>query len=143
MKNVALDILRFYLKQNGFRLTPQRKTILEVFLRIKGHKKMEELCEAVVKKDGAIGIATVYRTINLLKQCGLARENKMPNGKKFLEPSFQHEDHDHLICTLCGAIVEFHEPLIGKFQQDVAHKYRFSIYSHRLVISGLCQNCAD
>ena len=85
-----IKILKDYLKQKGLRLTPQRESILKAFIQNEGHIEIEELFNLAKSVDSSIGIATVYRTVNLLAECGLARENSLPSGKKFYERLYRH-----------------------------------------------------
>ncbi len=136
-----LTILKDYLKQKGLRLTPQRESILKAFIENEGHLEIEELFDRAKAIDSSIGIATVYRTINLLTECGLARENSLPNGKKFYERLFRQGHHDHLVCNNCGKIVEFEHPLIEQFQKDVALKHDFILQNHQMALYGICSDC--
>jgi len=136
-----LIILRDFLKQKGLRLTPQRETILKTFISNEGHVGIEDLINSAKASDPSIGVATVYRTINLLIECGLARENSLPDGKRFYERMYRQGHHDHLVCNNCGKIVEFEHPLIEKFQKEVAISHDFMLENHKMALYGLCANC--
>ena len=136
-----LYILKDYLKQKNLRLTPQRKSILKVFFDTEGHLEIEELFELAKVLDSSIGIATVYRTVNLLTDCGLVRENFLPGGKRFYEKLYKQSHHDHLVCNECGIIVEFEHPLIEKFQKDIALKNDFMLQDHQMTLYGVCTDC--
>src|SRR3989304_2751076 len=101
------DILKNYIVSKRLKFTKQREKILEAFLRIEKHVSAEELYKDVSKKNPQIGLATVYRALNLLYECGLAQEKKFGNGQTRFEHTFNHEHHDHLICVRCGEIIEF------------------------------------
>ncbi len=135
------DILKDYIKQNHLRWTVQRKGVLEVFLEMKGHVGIEDLFEAVKEQDPSIGIATVYRTMTLMVECGLARENISLSGGKSYEKLYRQSHHDHLVCIRCGKIVEFQHTLIEQFQLEVCRKYDFAMTSHRMDLYGLCFDC--
>ncbi|MFQ5449992.1 MAG: Fur family transcriptional regulator [Nitrospinaceae bacterium] len=138
-----IEILKDYIRQNNLRWTPQRKTVLEVFLDMEGHVEIEEVFEEVRKNDPTIGIATVYRTMNLLAECGLARDNTSPTGKKNFEKLYRQSHHDHLICIGCGKIVEFEHPLIERYQLEICQRYGFTLNHHRMEILGICPECKD
>jgi Fur family transcriptional regulator, ferric uptake regulator len=106
------EILRGYLRESDLRFTPQRQTILEVFLESEGHVEADDLFLEIQKIDSSIGIATVYRTLNLFVECGLARQNVLGRGQKSFEKLYRQGHHDHLICLQCRNIVEFEHPLI-------------------------------
>ncbi len=139
------QIFRDFLKEHRLRWTLQRKIVLEVFLQFKGHVGIEELHNAVQKKDPSLGIATVYRTMNLLTECGLVREHDGagPKSKKYFEKLYRQGHHDHLTCVRCGKIVEFEHPLIEKYQQEVCQSFGFALSHHRMDISGICPQCRE
>ncbi|GJL77763.1 MAG: transcriptional repressor [Nitrospinaceae bacterium] len=135
------EILKSYLRESNLRFTPQRQTILEVFLESEGHVEVESLFLEVQKKDASIGIATVYRTMNLFVECGLARENILGAGQKTFEQLYRQGHHDHLICLQCREIVEFEHPLIEKYQLEICQSYGFTLNQHRMEIYGTCSKC--
>ncbi len=134
-------VLREHIARNNLRLTKQRETILESFLSIESHVSAEELYRETVKKDPAIGLATIYRTINLLCRCGLAQQRDFGDGETRYEHLFNHKHHDHLVCTSCGKIAEFENTEIEKLQAKVAKSHGFEAYSHKLELYGLCEAC--
>ena len=134
-------ILRSYLKTKGLKQTAQRDLILEIFLKCDGHILIDELFEKVRKEDSSIGIATIYRSVNIFKECGLVNEQLLPNGKKVIEKLYQKAHHDHLLCNQCGKLEEFEHPLIEKYQEDVAQEHGFKLESHRMILYGICRDC--
>lgn len=137
----TLESLKNYLSQNGLRLTRQRGVILQAFLEAEGHVSAEDLYRKVSKEDPAIGLATVYRTLNLLVECGMAQRRQFGEGQGRYEHVVDHEHHDHLVCTRCGSIAEFYSPDIERLQEEVSRKKSFRIFSHRLELYGLCKSC--
>jgi len=136
-----IEILKGYLREGKLRFTPQRKTILEAFLNYAGHVEVEDLFHIVREIDSTIGIATVYRTMNILVDCGLARDNILSKGHKTFEKLYHQSHHDHLICTLCDKIVEFEHPLIEKYQLEICQTYGFTLRQHKMEIYGVCVDC--
>ena len=134
------DILKNYIVSKRLKFTKQREKILEAFLRIEKHVSAEELYKDVSKKNPQIGLATVYRALNLLYECGLAQEKKFGNGQTRFEHTFNHEHHDHLICVRCGEIIEFENDFIEKLQNKAAEEKKFEVKSHTLDIYGICYN---
>jgi len=135
------EILRSYLRESDLRLTPQRQTILEVFLESEGHVEADDLFLEIQKIDSSIGIATVYRTLNLFVECGLARQNVLGRGQKSFEKLYRQGHHDHLICLQCRNIVEFEHPLIEKYQLEICQSHGFTLNQHRMEIYGYCSSC--
>ena len=135
------EILRAHIARNKMKHTRQRELILETFINTGGHVSAEELYNRVIKKDPSIGLATVYRTLSLLCECGIAQQQEFGEGKTRFELVDEYRHHDHLICTECGKIIEFENCNIEQQQEEVAKAHGFTIYSHRLEIYGLCKDC--
>ncbi len=132
-----------YLAKKGLKSTRQREIILDEFLRSPSHLSTEELYLRLRKKHPNIGYATVYRTLKLFAECGIAEERHFGDGQTRYESSTSEEHHDHLICTECGAILEFEDPQIEELQKRVAKEHGFRITNHRLELYGLCAKCAS
>ena len=135
------DFLEKYIAKNNLKITRQRRSVLRAFLEAKDHVSAEELYRAVTLKEPRIGLATVYRTLALLTQSGLAAELDFGEGQKRYEQNINDRHHDHMICTKCGKILEFNHPLIEKFQEEVAKEHGFTILHHKLDMFGTCENC--
>ena len=129
-----------YLKSKGLRNTLQRQHIIDVFLAEAGHLTTEELFERVLKVDPSLGQATMYRTMKLLCEAGLAREVRFDDGVARYEHSCS-EHHDHLICERCGINTEVVDPEIERLQEALARKHGFIPTSHRLYLYGICAAC--
>jgi Fur family ferric uptake transcriptional regulator len=132
--------LRTALAARGLRNTRQREVLTEIFFGAEGHLSLEELLGLAKKKDGGIGYATVYRTLKLLTELGLAHERQFSDGHLRYEAADELH-HDHLICTRCGIIVEFEEDEIERLQGEVAARHGFQLASHRMELYGVCASC--
>ncbi|MFT5359110.1 MAG: Fur family ferric uptake transcriptional regulator, partial [Polyangiales bacterium] len=99
--------LESYMDQHGLRSTSQRRLVTDVFFRSTEHLSIEDLLAAVREREPKIGYATVYRTLKLLKKCGLANERHFGDGVSRYEVAHEDEHHDHLICVDCDRIIEF------------------------------------
>jgi len=141
MKNKAAEQLSAYLAGQGLKSTRQRNKILAVFVSAGRHLSAEELTLLVKKSDAGIGYATVYRTMKLLAEAGLAHERHFEDGVTRFEYNTAEGHHDHLICTRCGRIIEFENEKIEELQRGVAKKNRFAVQSHKLEIYGFCADC--
>lgn len=130
-----------HLKKAGFKRTAQRELILDVFLRTEGHSSAEDLYGLVKAEDPSVGFTTVYRTLKLLAECGLAREERLGDGLRRYEHHYKHPHHDHLICTACNTLIEFYSEVIEKKQDEIAAQYQFRPTHHSLRIFGVCANC--
>lgn len=134
--------LHRYLSQNGLKATRQRDAILEVFLESKEHLNAEEVYQLVRQNYPRIGYATVYRTLKLLTECGLAYARNFNDGVTRFEPIHSDgEHHDHMICIECKKIIEFENDKIEHMQELVAAEHRFQILWHKMEFYGLCEDC--
>jgi len=141
MAKQASEHLAEYLSKQGLKATRQRDKVLEVFIASKQHLSAEELYVLVHKAHPGIGFATVYRTLKLLSQAGLAAEGRFEDGIARYEYTASRAHHDHLICTRCGLIVEFENEQIEQLQKAVAQRNGFLVQNHKLELYGLCNGC--
>jgi Fur family ferric uptake transcriptional regulator len=130
-----------YIADKGLKNTPQRRRIVDVFFRSGKHLSTEELYEQIKGEDAGIGQATVYRTLKLLCDAGLAKELNFDESTARYEPVADDSHHDHLICTCCGKNVEIMDDIIERRQVEVAKSYGFVLTSHRMVMYGVCGDC--
>jgi Fur family ferric uptake transcriptional regulator len=129
-----------YLRRHSLKTTQQREVIVDQFLRLAGHVSIEDLLGRVRKRNSNIGYATVYRTLKLLTECGLAAPRQFGDGQTRYEVSddIAHH-HDHLICAQCGLILEFENEEIEKLQDEMAARLGgFKVVRHKLELYGLC-----
>src|SRR5262245_46447904 len=137
------EVFREHIQKAGLRRTAQRDLILEVFLRTEEHLSSEDLYWLVQKQDPTVGHTTVYRTLKVLTDAGLAREVRLGDGRTYYEHHYNHEHHDHMICTECGKVIEFFSPELEAMQDAMAEKYNFKPTHHSLRILGICENCQN
>lgn len=127
---------REYLAAQGLNTTQQRDLIVDHFLRSRDHISIDELLAKVRKRNRRIGYATVYRTLKLLVDSGLANKRQFGDGQTRYEVAGEH--HDHLICTHCGLILEFEDEEIERLQERIASRMGFSVTRHRHELYGMC-----
>lgn len=135
------EVLNRYIEKNGLKSTRQRTLILEIFYSAGGHLSAEELLELVRAEDPKISQATVYRTLRLLTECGLAEPRNFGGDGQTRYEIASDDHHDHLICTECGGIVEFEDEEIEALQERVARAHRFQLTHHKMELYGLCPDC--
>jgi len=135
------QILTNYLKQKGLKQTSQRFFILDRFLASKRHLSADELHAMVREQNPKIGFSTVYRTLRLFSECGLAREVNFGDGRARFERAIDKGQHGHLICTNCGKAEEFTIELMEKSLDKIAAKTGFKVEGHRFEVYGLCKKC--
>ena len=134
-------IFEDHIRAAGLRRTTQRDLILETFLSSEEHLTSEDLYSLVHKIDPGIGLTTVYRTLKLLTDAGLAREVRFGDNRTYYEHHYDHEHHDHMICTECGIVIEFFSAEIENLQDQMASNFGFRPTHHSLRMWGLCSSC--
>jgi Fur family ferric uptake transcriptional regulator len=127
--------------KQGLRTTEQRKVIIDTFFSTPEHVSIDELLERVRSADPRIGYATVYRTMKMLSDGGIAHERRFGDGFTRYELADEEAHHDHLICIECGNIQEFEEPLIEELQDRIAARYGFEVHHHKHELYGRCADC--
>ncbi|MBQ2431266.1 MULTISPECIES: Fur family transcriptional regulator [unclassified Campylobacter] len=141
--NQIMDEFKKALRENGLKYTKQREVLLEILYNSDLHFTPEALHAEVKAKFPKlnVGIATVYRTLNLLEDSGMATSISFgAQGKKF---ELAHRDHhDHLICKNCNKIVEFEDHSIEKKQVNIAKANGFTLTGHLMQLYGICNDCA-
>ena len=120
-------------KEHGLRLTGPRKVILQIIGSMTDHPDVEELHRRATAIDPSIAIATVYRTVSLLKEKGILERHIFADGRSRYETA-AGEHHDHLIDVETGDVVEFHSEEIERLQEEIARKHGYRIVSHKLEI---------
>ena len=128
-----------YLEEHNLKHTKQREAVLEVFVAATGHITSEDIYQKVRDRYPNIGYTTVYRTMKLLCEAGLASERHFDDGITRYE--IAHEHHDHLVCVRCGKIVEFECEMIESAQERIAEAHGFRILRHRHELYGHCPDC--
>ncbi|WP_369017996.1 transcriptional repressor [Thermatribacter velox] len=130
------------------RPTPSRCAILEVFEEGKRHLSAEEVYEQLRRKNKKVGIATVYRNLDLLSRMGILRRVNFGDGREHYElvqPSETH--HHHLVCVNCGRVIDYSELMdeerefLDRLEKELEKKHNFRIQSHQVYFYGLCKNC--
>lgn len=135
------EIFLRHIQRAGLKRTAQRELILDVFLRTEEHLSSEDLYRLVQKEDPNVGQTTVYRTLKLLTEAGLAREVRLGDGRTRYEPNNKFPHHDHMICTECGRTIEFFSDELLRLQNEIARAHGFEPTQHSVRIFGVCCEC--
>ncbi|UNC93914.1 transcriptional repressor [Candidatus Contubernalis alkalaceticus] len=130
-----------YLKLKGFKLTQERRIILEQVFSVHDHFDVEDLLYMLRKSNRQVSRASVYRTLSLLVESGLVEKVDFGDGRAYYEHVFGHLHHDHLICKNCGKVVQFEDMTIEKRQKDICKEHGFQLEYHTLNIFGFCTEC--
>ena len=135
------SIFKEHLRRQGLKSTSQRDDIARVFFASRRHISVEELYNAVKRVNPRIGYATVYRTMKLLTECGLAVERHFRDAEARYESVAEGHHHDHLICEGCGKIVEFEDARIDALQTELAQRFGFQSTRRKMELYGRCRAC--
>lgn len=127
------------LKEKGYRLTPQRRLILDILHQQSGHLTAEDIYAKIKDRLAGINISTVYRTLDLLENLGLVVRSEYDNGHIYHHAQVSH--HHHLLCNRCGRITECSEELLAGLAKKVKQKYGFEADLHHHVFTGICDDC--
>lgn len=141
-----LDDLKQQLNNKGYRITPQRRAILDVFIKHKGkHLSSEEIYEFVSKNYPSIGLATVYRTLPLLEKMELLNKIILEDGFTRYELSNpqEHHSHHHLICVTCGVVLEVQEDMLEGLEKQIISNHGFKVKNHSVKFYGYCEKCSQ
>ncbi len=135
----ARRTLEAHIRARGLKHTRQRDEILDAFFAVGGHVSIDELLARVQLRMPGVGYATVYRTLKLFLEAGVAHERHFQDGQSRYEPVVADAHHDHLICLDCGTIFEFEDPEIERRQAEIAERLGLTVTVHRHEIYGRCR----
>lgn len=142
-KKIRVEFEKF-LKKMGYRLTKQRLIVLDAIINAGAHVNTEEIADKAKQLDKTIGIATVYRTLQLMREAGFVEgSNNNKEAQKYEVKSIDGTHHDHLICQKCGTVIEFYSAEIEKLQEKIAKELGFVLYSHKMELIGECINSEE
>ncbi len=139
---------RFYsiLKENNYKLTDQRRIVFEVFLANEDeHMTAEEIYQHIIVKNPGIGLATVYRNVQLLSELKILEKLTLDDGFTRYELALSDENHrhHHLICNNCGKVIEVREDLMESIEKIFYENYGFLVSDHQTKFFGLCEDCRN
>jgi len=138
---IGLERLLKFQAKRGLKFSKKRAAIIEHFIKADRHYTVEQLYNEIKEIVPNISYSTIYRTLKLLVDCGMARTHHFGDTDARFELVHKEQHHDHLVCEKCGRIIEFIHDGIEKFQNAVAKEHNFLVKSHELQIFGVCKRC--
>jgi Fur family transcriptional regulator, ferric uptake regulator len=132
-----------YLQSRGKRITQQRRALVDYIFERHDHFDADELIVLLARrhKGDKISRPTVYRTLNELIEAGLLRKMTL-GGRAVYEHDYGYPQHDHLYCQICEKLIEFSSEELQELRDAVASEHNFRVTGHRLIITGVCQDCS-
>lgn len=142
--SISYDVLKEKLKLKGYKLTPQRKAVLDIILENQGkHLSTEDIYDEVKDICPDIGLATVYRTLILLDELEVVSKLILDDTCVRYELNTHEDDHQHhhLICTVCGDVLEVAGDSLDELEAKIEKEFDFKINDHKLKFYGICSKC--
>jgi Fur family ferric uptake transcriptional regulator len=132
-----------YLQSRGKRTTQQRRALVDFIFQRHDHFNADELIDAYSAnhKGEKVSRPTVYRTLDQLVEAGLLRKMTL-SGRAVYEHDYGYPQHDHLYCQICDKLIEFNSDELSDIRDAVAREHNFRVTGHRLIISGVCDDCS-
>ena len=143
---IDMNDLKEELKKKGYKLTPQRRSIVDTIIKNEGkHLTAEEIYDEVKKDCPEIGLATVYRTILLLEELKVISRLDLNDGCSRYEILHSDETHrhHHLICNICNKVMEVQDDLLEDLESNIEKNYNFKILDHSVKFYGICDECQN
>jgi Fe2+ or Zn2+ uptake regulation protein len=128
-------------RSQGWKLTRPRRLILEILESSRGHPDAEMIFAKARERDRRISLATVYRTLALLKKLGLAEEHDLGEDHGHFEAVDKTKPHFHFTCAKCGKVVEFESPEVMRMVKSLCQRKGLSVSEVHLRLSGYCPQC--
>ena len=144
--SININELKENLKEKGYKLTPQRRAIIDIIIEKEGqHLTAEEIYDEVKKRCPDIGLATVYRTVLLLEEVNVIYKLDLNDGCSRYELVHSDEEHrhHHLVCNKCKRVYEVQDDLLEELEERIEKTYKFKILDHSVKFFGICSECCD
>ncbi|MEO8448494.1 MAG: Fur family transcriptional regulator [Gemmatimonadota bacterium] len=136
-----VERFRRHLRERRLPVTRQRLAVAEVVFSSDDHPSVDVLRRRLMQRGESVGLATLYRTLDALVASGMVREHDFGEGFKRYEGSVLRDQHEHLVCSRCAAVVEFVNDRLERMLRMTADEHHFVYERHRIEIHGICANC--
>lgn len=138
---MMMEVLRGELRERELPFTHQREAVARVLFETVRHMSADEVAEELRDRGEQIGKATVYRTLALLVELGLATEHEFGEGYRRYQMQIGAAQYDHMICTVCGSVVQFRSPELDERLERIAGEQGFAPMTRQIKIFGTCDAC--
>lgn len=132
-----------YLRENSLKVTESRTEVLEAVIRSEDHFTADEFHRREFSENNTVSRATVYRTLDVLEECGLIRKMVMRNGKAYYEKTIANTHHQHMICIECDKIMEFPGDALIAQLNVLCEGEEFEVFCHDIKVHGICESCQE
>ncbi len=136
-----LGTLKEELRARGFKLTAPRLAIIDYLADENGHPSVQDIYEGIRSEAPNIGMATIYRTVDLLLEIGVLRAFTLQDNRLRYEMNWPGNHHHHLICRRCGEVLEFGSCNFQLIAEEIEQVTRYRIHEHTLEVFGTCPQC--
>lgn len=137
------QVFESYLRKRDLKMTTERALVLEQVLGMEKHFDVEELLSHIRQSQKKISRATVYRTLDLLVDCGLVRRHRFGETGWLFEPNSESGSHDHFLCISCGKIIEFYDPELDNIHARLKEQFNINIMDYSHQVYGRCKDCLN
>jgi Fur family ferric uptake transcriptional regulator len=132
-----------FLRENDLKVTDSRTEVLEAVIHSEDHFTADEFHRREFSEDNSVSRATVYRTLDVLEECGLIRKMVMRNGKAYYEKTIANTHHQHMICIECDKIMEFPGDALIAQLNVLCEGEQFEVFCHDIKVHGICEDCQE
>lgn len=141
--DLAAERFSVFLRDNGLKYTQERQVILDAFLSLDEHVEAEALLERLRHGGTRVSRATVYRTLDLLVQAGLARKVRLGTDHYYFERILGRRQHEHMICLDCGRVIEWFDGDLERLVTANVERHEFQPARYSVQVFGYCSACAS